>query len=80
MKDEGVYCRDNLEVLADLPDASIDLIYVDPPFATGARRKGPAGSFADQGGSGAFVAWLHPRLVAFHRVLAARGSLFVHLD
>jgi site-specific DNA-methyltransferase (adenine-specific) len=29
---------DNLSVLAETPDASIDLIYVDPPFNTGAAR------------------------------------------
>lgn len=27
-----VYCGDNLEQLAKLPDHSIDLIYIDPPF------------------------------------------------
>src|SRR5258708_28989747 len=27
-----VYCGDNLESLAKLPDACIDLIYIDPPF------------------------------------------------
>jgi len=29
---------DNLTVLASLPDASIDLVYVDPPFNTGKRQ------------------------------------------
>src|ERR1700737_2303927 len=29
---------DNLRVLADTPDASVDLIYVDPPFNTGRRQ------------------------------------------
>jgi site-specific DNA-methyltransferase (adenine-specific) len=29
---------DNLAVLATLPDASVDLIYVDPPFNTGRRQ------------------------------------------
>jgi DNA modification methylase len=77
---EGVLQKDNLEVLADLPDASVDLIYVDPPFGTGARRQGPAGSFADRNGTTAFVAWMRPRLQAFHRVLRTTGSLFVHLD
>jgi site-specific DNA-methyltransferase (adenine-specific) len=33
-----VVLGDNLDVLADLPDASIDLIYVDPPFNTGKRQ------------------------------------------
>ncbi|MGC4031439.1 MAG: hypothetical protein QM754_06845 [Tepidisphaeraceae bacterium] len=27
-----VYCGDNLEQLANLPDACVDLIYIDPPF------------------------------------------------
>ena len=26
------YCGDNLEQLAHLPDACVDLIYIDPPF------------------------------------------------
>ena len=30
-----VYFGDNLEVLRGLPDSSIDLIYIDPPFNTG---------------------------------------------
>ncbi len=31
---EGVFLSDNLEVLRDLPSASIDLVYIDPPFGT----------------------------------------------
>ena len=27
-----IYCGDNLEQLARLPDGCIDLIYIDPPF------------------------------------------------
>jgi len=30
---------DNLEVLAALPDASVDLCYADPPFGTGERQR-----------------------------------------
>jgi site-specific DNA-methyltransferase (adenine-specific) len=33
-----VVLADNLTVLCDLPDGSIDLIYVDPPFNTGRRQ------------------------------------------
>jgi DNA modification methylase len=76
----AVVCADNLTVLAELADGAIDLIYVDPPFGTGARRSGPAGSYEDRGGLVDFVAWMRPRLEAFHRVLAPSGSLFVHLD
>ena len=27
-----IFCGDNLDKLADFPDASVDLIYIDPPF------------------------------------------------
>ena len=27
-----IYCGDNLEQLAKLPDACVDLTYIDPPF------------------------------------------------
>src|SRR5438128_6860332 len=33
-----IVLADNLQVLAQTPDASIDLIYVDPPFNTGRRQ------------------------------------------
>jgi site-specific DNA-methyltransferase (adenine-specific) len=31
----SIYLADNLDVLACLPSASVDLIYIDPPFNTG---------------------------------------------
>ncbi len=34
-----IYFGDNLEVLRSLPNASIDLIYIDPPFNTGKVQK-----------------------------------------
>lgn len=33
-----VVCADNLDVLAHVPDGSVDLVYVDPPFNTGRRQ------------------------------------------
>ncbi len=33
-----IYLGENLEILATLPDQSIDLIYIDPPFNTGKRQ------------------------------------------
>lgn len=32
-----IYCGDNLEHLAKLPDRCIDLIYIDPPFKLDTR-------------------------------------------
>lgn len=34
-----IHLGDNLEVLRALPDASVDLVYADPPFNTGRRRE-----------------------------------------
>lgn len=34
-----IYKGDNLEILRTLPDESIDLIYIDPPFNTGKKQK-----------------------------------------
>jgi DNA modification methylase len=76
----AVICQDNLTVLAKLPDATLDLIYIDPPFGTGVRRRGAAGTYDDPGHLGGYLDFLRPRLAACHRVLAATGSLFVHLD
>lgn len=32
-----IYCGDNLEQLPKLPDACVDLIYIDPPYLRLAR-------------------------------------------
>ena len=34
-----IYCGDNLEQLAKLPDACVDLIYIDPPKANAEGRR-----------------------------------------
>ena len=34
-----IYYGDNLEILKKLPDESVDLIYIDPPFNTGKEQK-----------------------------------------
>lgn len=67
-----------------------DLIYVDPPFNAGGRRRartaaGPrvAGPHAYDdawGGVDAFLAMLEPRLEAMRDALSERGSLWLHLD
>jgi len=67
---------DNLEVLAQLPAASYDLIYVDPPYNTGS-----AFAYRDQfAGHQAWTAMMRPRLEAGRRVLADTGAIFVSID
>lgn len=36
---EGLLLGDNLPILERIPDGSIDLVYIDPPFGTGNVRR-----------------------------------------
>ncbi len=71
-----------MSVLEELPSACVDLVYLDPPFNSGSERRGRSGlRFADRFGDiAAYRAFLAPRLQAIHRVLAATGSILVHVD
>jgi site-specific DNA-methyltransferase (adenine-specific) len=77
---------DALALLGTLADASVDLAYADPPFATGQVRRGPGEDGSEHRyddsleDPGAYRAWLEPHLAELHRVLAPTGSLFLHLD
>ncbi len=77
---------DSAALAAATPPATLAAIYIDPPFGTGAVRRGRGAAHAyddhhdAEGDPEAFVAWLTPWLVASHEALAPTGSLFVHLD
>lgn len=95
---------DNLAALAGLPDACVDLIYMDPPFNTGQAqtrqrlrtvadpegdRQGfagrryastPVGTMSFPDAYDDFLGFLEPRLRQAHRVLAAHGTLYFHID
>jgi len=79
-----IHRGDNLPFMSRLPDRCCDLIYIDPPFCTGRIRAGKsgAGAFSDawRGGLKAYLAFMQPRLLQCHRLLAPHGSLYVHLD
>jgi DNA modification methylase len=78
---DRIVCADALEELATWADGTLDAIYVDPPFGTGIVRTGRGHRYADRADDpDAFVKWLYPMLEHARRVLAAHGSLFVHLD
>ncbi len=78
---DAVLHSDSLDVLRRLPDAEVDLIYVDPPFGTGRKQNAREGEYADERDDPVeFIAWLHPYLAEMRRVLKATGSLYLHLD
>lgn len=73
-----VYHDEALNVLAQLSEASIDLIYVDPPFGTGTTQTAHGMSYLDNYYS--CSVFLRPVLVEMYRVLKTSGSLYLHLD
>lgn len=99
-----IHFADNLSVLRETPSASIDLIYIDPPFNTGKdqtnrRVKTIRSEDGDRIGFQGrryetlhvgtkrfsdtfddYLAFLEPRLLEAHRVLAPHGSLYFHID
>jgi len=77
---------DALTTLGALATGSVDLVYADPPFATGLVRRaadasGRVRSYDDRlEEPEAYLTWLEPHLAEMQRVLAPTGSLFLHLD
>lgn len=78
---DRIACAEAIATAAAQADASLDAIYIDPPFGTGQVQHGRGHRYADRADDpDAFVAWLFPLLEHGRRALAPTGSLFVHLD
>ena len=83
-----LFWGDNLHVMRQLPNESIDLIYIDPPFFSGRQYNVIFGdrnelrSFSDiwEGGMPGYLIWLNARLYEMKRLLKKTGSIFVHCD
>lgn len=82
-----IYCGDNLEQLRKLPDACVDLIYIDPPFNSNRNYEVFWGetkekrAFEDRHESTqAYIEFMRPRCVELHRVLTKTGSFYYHCD
>src|SRR5450759_1321217 len=82
-----IYCGDCLDQLKKLPDACVDLIYIDPPFnsnrnyeifwpETSEKRR-----FDDRHESTrAYIEYMRPRCDQLARVLKKTGSFYYHCD
>ena len=82
-----IYCGDNLDQLAKLPDKCVDLIYIDPPFNSNRNYEVFWGetkekrSFEDRHASTqAYIEFMRPRCVELARVLKPTGSFYYHCD
>ena len=82
-----IYCGDCLEQLSRLPDACVNLIYIDPPFNSNRNYEVFWGetkerrSFEDRHAStAAYIDFMRPRCVQLARVLKPTGSFYYHCD
>ena len=82
-----IYCGDNLEQLQKLPDGSVDLIYIDPPFNSNRNYEVFWGetkekrAFEDRHESTkAYIEFMRPSSVELARVLKKTGSFYYHCD
>jgi DNA modification methylase len=86
--DRVLYCRDNADALNEIPDDSVDLIYLDPPFFSNRvyeviwGDEAEVRSFEDrwEGGMRHYIAWMRHRVLQLHRVLRPTGSIYLHCD
>jgi len=83
-----LHCGDCFSVLDVIPDNSVDLIYIDPPFYSQRSYEMIWGedaerfAFADrwQGGINHYISHLLSRVRKMHRKLKDGGSFYLHLD
>ena len=82
-----IYCGDNLEQLKKLPEACVDLIYIDPPFNSNRNYEVFWGetkekrAFEDRhANTQAYIDYMRPRCVDLSRVLKKTGSFYYHCD
>lgn len=80
-------------LLANGYENSVDLVYIDPPFATGnVFRAGESRTstissslkdevaYVDDKAGAEFIEFLRERLILLHRMMTDRGSIYLHID
>lgn len=82
-----VHHADAFDAMSKMAEASIDMVYTDPPFGTGQervlsrKRSGKVISkitYNDRYDD--YLAFLKKHVVEMHRVLKPTGTLYLHLD
>ncbi len=67
---------DNLHLLKEIPDASIDHIYTDPPYLSNNKSL----TYSDTMTELDWLSFMHKRLLEMHRILKPTGTLLIHID
>ncbi len=85
LKDNKYIFGDNLFVLKSLLDThygKIDLIYIDPPFATGRDFNSidDHSAYSDKLIDNEFLEFIRKRLILLRDLLSENGSIYLHID
>jgi adenine specific DNA methylase Mod len=82
-----IYCGDCLDQLRKLPNACVDLIYIDPPFNSNrdyevfwGETKEKRGFEDRHASSQAYIDFMRPRCVELARVLKPTGTFYYQCD
>ena len=85
--DNRIHGGENLGILRSFLDdpsisSNVTLIYIDPPFATGATFESRDAERAyDDAATGArYIEFLRQRLIVLRELMASNGSIYLHLD
>ena len=84
---QAIHCGDNLKKLREMPDAWVDLVYIDPPFNSNRLYETFWGetkekrAFDDRHASTkAYIDFMKPRCIELARVMKKTGSFYYHCD
>ncbi|WP_299291788.1 site-specific DNA-methyltransferase [Nitrosopumilus sp.] len=87
MKTNRILCGNALSHLDELPDDSVNLVYLDPPFFANRifqkkNHEGNSPSFNDKwvGGISEYISLMHDVFEHSKRLLKDTGSIYVHCD
>jgi DNA modification methylase len=91
MQENTIYCGDCAYVLANFPECSVDLIYVDPPFFSNKPHEilwddpYEVRAYDDRWKGGRhgvenYISWMEPKMQQCYRVLKDTGSMYLHCD
>ena len=81
-----IYCGDCLSKLKEIPDESVDLIYIDPPFSSNRNytafwQEQEKRHFEDRFKNvRAYLGHMKPRIEELYRALKPMGSFYYHCD
>src|SRR2546422_11200175 len=82
-----IYCGDNVDQLRKLPEACVDLIYIDPPFNSNRNYEVFWGETKEERAfeerhenTKAYIDYMRPRCAELSGVLKKTATFYYHAD